>query len=108
MTNHVDWAVLFGRLAWLETFLSKHVTPFRIMNKLFGIAGGLFNKFDGSAELLDDLNDHCEFESWGVVYREGSQADWMDGIKGVHIFTKKSATSSSRNCRSSRRRSKCG
>lgn len=37
------------------------MTPLKWLNKLFGIAGSLFNKFDGSAELLDDLTDHCEY-----------------------------------------------
>jgi hypothetical protein len=28
------------------------------MNRRFGLAGGLFNHFDGSVDLLDDLDDH--------------------------------------------------
>lgn len=30
----------------------------RLANKRFGLAGGLFNNFDGSVDLMDDLDDH--------------------------------------------------
>ena len=64
-TNHLilllGIPIAYPRLVWLESLLSTHtVTIIRWLNKIFGIAGGLFNKFDGSAELLDDLNDHCK------------------------------------------------
>ena len=69
-TNHLilllGIPIAYPRLVWLESLLSTHtVTIIRWLNKIFGIAGGLFNKFDGSAELLDDLNDHCK-----LVYNE--------------------------------------
>ena len=32
--------------------------PIRFLNKRFGIAGGLFNQFDGGVDLMDDLDDH--------------------------------------------------
>ncbi|KAL5503806.1 hypothetical protein ACEPAH_7877 [Sanghuangporus vaninii] len=62
-TNHLilllGVPIAYPRLVWLEHLLSTHtVTLIRWLNKLFGVAGGVFNKFDGSAELLDDLNDH--------------------------------------------------
>ncbi|KAH8109595.1 hypothetical protein DFH11DRAFT_1627141 [Phellopilus nigrolimitatus] len=51
--------IAYPRLVWLENLLSAHtVTVLRWFNKISGIAAGMFNKFDGSAELLDDLNDH--------------------------------------------------
>ena len=44
---------------WLENILtSPLIGPIRLLNKRFGIAGGLFNNFDGSVDLLDDLDDH--------------------------------------------------
>jgi hypothetical protein len=32
--------------------------PIKILNKRFGLGGSLFNQFDGSIDLLDDLDDH--------------------------------------------------
>ena len=32
--------------------------PLKFMNKRFGFGGGFFNHFDGSVDLLDDLDDH--------------------------------------------------
>ena len=34
------------------------MAPVRLLNKRFGLAGSLFNKFDGQVDLLDDLDDH--------------------------------------------------
>jgi PhoD related phosphatase len=53
--------IAYPRLVWLEGILgSRMITaPIKLSHKLFGVGGGLFNKFDGSSELLDDLNDHC-------------------------------------------------
>ncbi|KAG8533395.1 uncharacterized protein KY384_002178 [Bacidia gigantensis] len=51
--------IAYPRLAWLENVLkSPIIGPIRLLSKRFGIAGGLFNKFDGSVDLLDDLDDH--------------------------------------------------
>ena len=51
--------IAYPRLAWLENILtSPLIGPIRLLNKRFGLAGGLFNKFDGSVDLLDDLDDH--------------------------------------------------
>jgi hypothetical protein len=32
--------------------------PVKLLHKRFGVGGGLFNHFDGSIDLLDDLDDH--------------------------------------------------
>lgn len=51
--------IAYPRLAWLENiFTSPLMAPIRLLNKRFGLAGGLFNKFDGQVDLLDDLDDH--------------------------------------------------
>jgi hypothetical protein len=51
--------IAYPRLAWLENILaSPIIAPIKLLHKRFGIAGGLFNKFDGSVDLLDDLDDH--------------------------------------------------
>ena len=51
--------IAYPRLAWLENILSSPViAPLRLLNKRFGVAGDFFNKFDGSVDLLDDLDDH--------------------------------------------------
>lgn len=51
--------IAYPRLAWLENiFTSPIIGPIRFLNKRFGVAGGLFNSFDGQVDLLDDLDDH--------------------------------------------------
>ena len=51
--------IAYPRLAWLENiFNSPIIGPIRFLNKRFGIAGSLFNHFDGQVDLLDDLDDH--------------------------------------------------
>ena len=51
--------IAYPRLAWLENILSSPlIAPIRLLNKRFGLAGGLFNQFDGQVDLLDDLDDH--------------------------------------------------
>lgn len=51
--------IAYPRLAWLENVLSSPmIAPIRLLNKRFGWAGGFFNSFDGSVDLLDDLDDH--------------------------------------------------
>jgi hypothetical protein len=32
--------------------------PIKFLNRRFGLGGGIFNHFDGSVDLLDDLDDH--------------------------------------------------
>lgn len=34
------------------------MAPIKFLNKRFGVAGGFINKFDGSVDLVDDLDDH--------------------------------------------------
>lgn len=47
------------RLTWLENVLrSPLIGPIKFLNRRFGLGGGLFNHFDGSVDLLDDLDDH--------------------------------------------------
>jgi hypothetical protein len=51
--------IAYPRLTWLENVLrSPLIGPIKFLNKRFGVAGGLFNHFDGSVDLLDDLDDH--------------------------------------------------
>ncbi|KAJ5086350.1 hypothetical protein NUU61_007657 [Penicillium alfredii] len=51
--------IAYPRLAWLENIITSPViAPIRLLNKRFGVAGGLFNEFDGQVDLLDDLDDH--------------------------------------------------
>lgn len=51
--------IAYPRLQWLENILqSPLVGAIRLLNKRFGVAGGLFNNFDGGIDLMDDLDDH--------------------------------------------------
>ena len=51
--------IAYPRLEWLHNILTSPIMgPVRLLNKRFGVAGGLFNKFDGEADLVDDLDDH--------------------------------------------------
>jgi hypothetical protein len=51
--------IAYPRLQWLENiFQSPLMGPIRLLHKRFGVAGGLFNQFDGGVDLLDDLDDH--------------------------------------------------
>lgn len=51
--------IAYPRLEWLENvFRSPIIAPIRLLNKRFGFGGSFFNSFDGSVELLDDLDDH--------------------------------------------------
>ncbi|KUI66455.1 hypothetical protein VM1G_01853 [Cytospora mali] len=51
--------IAYPRLTWLENiFTSPIMGPIKFANRRFGIGGGLFNHFDGSVDLLDDLDDH--------------------------------------------------
>ncbi|KXT03999.1 hypothetical protein AC578_9268 [Pseudocercospora eumusae] len=51
--------IAYPRLQWLENILSSPIIgPIKFLNKRFGVAGGLFNQFDGGVDLLDDLDDH--------------------------------------------------
>ncbi|CAL3968856.1 unnamed protein product [Diplocarpon coronariae] len=51
--------IAYPRLTWLENiFSSPIIAPIKFLNKRFGFGGGFFNHFDGSVDLLDDLDDH--------------------------------------------------
>ncbi|KAL0936522.1 transcription factor [Colletotrichum truncatum] len=51
--------IAYPRLTWLENvFRSPIMGPVKFLNRRFGFAGGVFNHFDGSIDLLDDLDDH--------------------------------------------------
>ena len=51
--------IAYPRLQWLENiFSSPLIGPLKFLNKRFGFGGSVFNRFDGSVELLDDLDDH--------------------------------------------------
>lgn len=51
--------IAYPRLTWLENiFTSPIMGPIKFANRRFGLGGGLFNHFDGSVDLLDDLDDH--------------------------------------------------
>lgn len=46
-------------MTWLENILrSPIIGPIKFLHRRFGVGGGLFNQFDGSVDLLDDLDDH--------------------------------------------------
>ncbi|RAO65330.1 uncharacterized protein BHQ10_001342 [Talaromyces amestolkiae] len=63
--------IAYPRLAWLENIItSPLIAPVRLLNKRFGVAGGLFNKFDGQVDLLDDLDDHYTARHHKVERRE--------------------------------------
>ncbi|KUJ20274.1 uncharacterized protein LY89DRAFT_682032 [Mollisia scopiformis] len=51
--------IAYPRLTWLENiFSSPLIAPIKFLNKRFGFGGSFFNHFDGSVDLLDDLDDH--------------------------------------------------
>ncbi|KAF4632418.1 hypothetical protein G7Y89_g5706 [Cudoniella acicularis] len=51
--------IAYPRLTWLENiFSSPLIAPIKFLNKRFGLGGSFFNRFDGSVDLLDDLDDH--------------------------------------------------
>ncbi|KJZ72614.1 hypothetical protein HIM_07973 [Hirsutella minnesotensis 3608] len=51
--------IAYPRLTWLENvFRSPIMGPIKFLNRRFGLGGGFFNHFDGSVDLLDDLDDH--------------------------------------------------
>ncbi|KAK3394778.1 hypothetical protein B0H63DRAFT_57769 [Podospora didyma] len=51
--------IAYPRLTWLENiFNSPLMGPIKFMNRRVGFGGSFFNSFDGSVDLLDDLDDH--------------------------------------------------
>ncbi|OAA42932.1 hypothetical protein BBO_04847 [Beauveria brongniartii RCEF 3172] len=63
--------IAYPRLTWLENILrSPIIGPIKFLSRRFGIGGGLFNHFDGSVDLLDDLDDHYTAKTHKVERRE--------------------------------------
>ncbi|OBT52323.1 hypothetical protein VE04_07233 [Pseudogymnoascus sp. 24MN13] len=51
--------IAYPRLTWVENILSSPLMgPVKFLNKRFGLGGGFINRFDGSVDLVDDLDDH--------------------------------------------------
>lgn len=51
--------IAYPRLTWLENiFASPLMGPVKLLNRRVGFGGSFFNSFDGSVDLLDDLDDH--------------------------------------------------
>ncbi|KAK4648642.1 uncharacterized protein QC761_112010 [Podospora bellae-mahoneyi] len=51
--------IAYPRLTWLENiFSSPIIAPVKLLNRRVGLGGSFFNSFDGSVDLLDDLDDH--------------------------------------------------
>jgi len=51
--------IAYPRLTWLENIFSSPVLgPIKFLNRRIGLGGSFFNTFDGSVDLLDDLDDH--------------------------------------------------
>ncbi|KAK0656515.1 hypothetical protein B0T16DRAFT_452076 [Cercophora newfieldiana] len=51
--------IAYPRLTWLENVFSSPVLgPIKFLNRRMGLGGSFFNSFDGSVDLLDDLDDH--------------------------------------------------
>ncbi|KAK0630151.1 hypothetical protein B0T17DRAFT_506648 [Bombardia bombarda] len=51
--------IAYPRLTWLENiFASPVLGPVKFMHRRMGLGGNFFNSFDGSVDLLDDLDDH--------------------------------------------------
>ncbi|KAL5630726.1 hypothetical protein BROUX41_000598 [Berkeleyomyces rouxiae] len=63
--------VAYPRLTWLENiFRSPVMAPVKVLNRHFGVAGSLFNQFDGNIDLLDDLDDHYTAKTHKLERRE--------------------------------------
>lgn len=55
--------IAYPRLVWLENILtSRAMDPIKALGRA-GLLGGFLNKFDGSVEVLDDLDDHWTSKS---------------------------------------------
>ncbi|KAF8476167.1 hypothetical protein BDZ91DRAFT_788803 [Kalaharituber pfeilii] len=51
--------IAYPRLVWLESLLrSPVIAVLKVLNRRFGWGNAAFNQFDGSVDLLDDLDDH--------------------------------------------------
>ncbi|KID88108.1 Alkaline phosphatase D-related protein [Metarhizium guizhouense ARSEF 977] len=71
--------IAYPRLTWLENILrSPIIGPIKFLHRRFGVGGGLFNQFDGSVDLLDDLDDHYTAKTHKVERR-----DLVEGFQQV-------------------------
>ncbi|KHN95272.1 uncharacterized protein MAM_06776 [Metarhizium album ARSEF 1941] len=71
--------IAYPRLTWLENILrSPIIGPVKFLHRRFGVGGGLFNQFDGSVDLLDDLDDHYTAKTHKVERR-----DLVEGLQRV-------------------------
>ncbi|KAG6041871.1 hypothetical protein E4U41_001031 [Claviceps citrina] len=62
--------IAYPRLTWLENILrSPVIGPVKFLHRRFGVGGAIFNQFDGSADLLDDLDDHYTAKTHKVERR---------------------------------------
>ena len=52
--------------------------PIKFMNRRFGLGGGLFNHFDGSVDLLDDLDDHYTAKT-----HKAERARLVEGMQAI-------------------------
>ncbi|OBT64576.1 hypothetical protein VE03_06366 [Pseudogymnoascus sp. 23342-1-I1] len=51
--------IAYPRLTWVENILSSPLmAPLKFLHKRFGVGGSFINSFDGSVDLVDDLDDH--------------------------------------------------
>ncbi|KAF8501237.1 hypothetical protein BU17DRAFT_58930 [Hysterangium stoloniferum] len=71
--------IAYPRLVWLEGLLSSKLltAPIKLASKLFGWGDGMFNKFDGSSELLDDLDDH-----WCSMHHKRERNEFVRRLQG--------------------------
>ncbi|KAI6039939.1 hypothetical protein EDC04DRAFT_1590102 [Pisolithus marmoratus] len=71
--------IAYPRLVFLETALDSKLNPLIALgrNRTFGL-GGLVNKFNAEAELLDDLNDH-----WTAKAHKKERNFFIQELQGI-------------------------
>jgi len=52
--------------------------PLKFLNRRFGVGGSLFNKFDGSVDLLDDLDDH-----WTAKTHKKERTELIESLQAI-------------------------
>lgn len=79
--------IAYPRLVWLEWLLSSTLlAPARSLAQKGVIAKGLVNEFDGSVEVLDDLNDHwCSKHHKRERNRFVGRLQELGSSKGVRV-----------------------
>ncbi len=77
--------IAYPRLVWLEWILSSRlVAPIKWLSKKGIILKGFVNEFDGSVELLDDLDDH-----W-CARNHKTERNWF--VKELQLLTERTGT----------------